>query len=287
MKAYVTLLSTDDYLEGVLVMARSLEATDPAYPLVVLISQGVSQQSKYILTDFGLSFLPVINHYQLPDTVGDRFATHRWAATFDKLETFHLLQFEKVLFVDSDMLISRNLDHLFEYEHMSCANYYGGVEPYDHFTFPNSGLFVAVPEKGLGDSIFSVWPKVAERLNSFSDQDLLHEYYGAKFSENKGSWRLPVTYNACSFLVDRIARKHGLNGQFSNPNDNTIAVVHFSSKKKPWKMSVQFALYLLARKALRGKWKEVQAYRIYFTHLLAVRKAVKHKLNRYLPPTKA
>lgn len=268
----MTLLSSDNYLDGMLVMARSLKQARAGYPLLVLTSPGLSDATRHTLTAFGLATRDLPGRFTLPEDIMDKIDVPRWRGTFDKLEAFNLVDFEKVVFIDADMMISRNIDHLFEREHMSCANYYGGVAPYDHFTFPNSGLLVIQPEPGLADAIFSVWRKVAETTDSFSDQNLLHHYYGNMFRDRRGSWRLPVTYNCCSFLADRIARKHGLNGHFMSPDNNTVAVMHFSSHNKPWEMTFLFRTYFLTRKLLARKSIEVRAYWRYWTLLGCIRK---------------
>ncbi|MGB3800551.1 MAG: hypothetical protein WA952_12125 [Lewinella sp.] len=88
MNTYVTLLSSDSYLEGTLVLARSLALTNPAYPLLVMVSPSVSVTVRQRLKDFVLKPQLLSGKYQIPPAVLDRMNTARWAGTFDKLKLF-------------------------------------------------------------------------------------------------------------------------------------------------------------------------------------------------------
>ena len=45
-EAYLTLLSTEDYLKGVLVLYKSLMATKTQYPFIVLLSQRINENTE-------------------------------------------------------------------------------------------------------------------------------------------------------------------------------------------------------------------------------------------------
>ncbi len=254
-------------------MAESLRLTSPRYPLVCLSTANLSSKSLQRLKVAQIEPHPVSDRFSVPDGASSYNDVARWKHTFYKLEAFSLIAYEKIVFLDSDMLINRNLDHLFEYEHMSAAVNYGRVKPYEHLSFPNTGVMVIKPLPELGKEIFSTWQTVARQTPSFSDQDLIHMYYQDHIMDTQRSWELSVTYNACSFLLDRIAVKHGLNAAFDKPNEKTIAVVHFTTANKPWLTSVSFRGQLLIRKVLRGKLLEVRAYLKFYRLLGKVRKA--------------
>jgi alpha-N-acetylglucosamine transferase len=62
----------------------------------------------------------------------------RWRDTYTKLRTWDI-PFQKVVFIDADAVVIKNIDELFEYGEYSAA-----PECCDRF---NSGVFVARPSK--------------------------------------------------------------------------------------------------------------------------------------------
>lgn len=54
MKAYITLLSSKNYLQGVLVLHRSLKATGARYPLYCVLSVSINEETEQILEREGI-----------------------------------------------------------------------------------------------------------------------------------------------------------------------------------------------------------------------------------------
>lgn len=54
-----------------------------------------------------------------------------WNKTFDKLKIFDLIEYDKLVYLDCDMMILANLDFLFEYPTFSAA-WAGKSVPGDH-----------------------------------------------------------------------------------------------------------------------------------------------------------
>ncbi|MCP9237286.1 glycosyltransferase [Lewinella sp. JB7] len=272
MNAYVSLVSTDDYVDGLLCMAMSLLDTQPRYPLVVMTSPRLSPEAVGRIEGFGLATLPLTDRYRLPDHVREKNEVPRWLGTFAKLEMFELTQYAKIVFLDADMLVTRNLDHLFDCPHPSAAVYQARVPPFEHWNFPNTGLLVISPRRGLGQEIFATWPTVHQQFETFSEQNLIHEYFRGIFRERRGPWEISVMYNACAFILDKIIRQENLNLNLRQPDDRTVAVVHFTSPNKPWAMSLSFLAYFILRKTAGGRWNELRAYRRYHYYLRRVRR---------------
>src|SRR5690606_21902467 len=140
--------------------------------------------------------------------------------TFDKLQVFGFVSYDKVVFLDSDMLVVKNIDHLFEKNHLSFATASEQVNGCEDWTWPNSGMMVLKPEKGLPEKIFKIWPKVQSIKNDFSDQDLIHAYYAEIFQNNQ-NWRVPALYNCFVFLIDKIIMERNYNLKIKNPDNFT------------------------------------------------------------------
>lgn len=120
--SYVTVLSNDDYEAGVLGLWNSLRTVQSTYPLLVLISENVSQHIVERLS----KITPVKvqkDELELPEDVfkDNTGFFEKWNRTFFKLKAMQLVEFSKIVLLDADMIVRRNIDHLFECPHMSCA----------------------------------------------------------------------------------------------------------------------------------------------------------------------
>jgi len=99
--AYVFLLCNVEYLRMTTVAVRSLLATGPSMPIVVMTVGHVP----------GAVFPTgvVVETVAMPATLGQ----HQWRCTFAKLYAARLTSYERVIVLDSDVLVLENLDHLF------------------------------------------------------------------------------------------------------------------------------------------------------------------------------
>ena len=120
MKAYITLLSTDSYYDGVVALSRSLQMVSSRYPLYVAISRDVSDTVCDKLISQDVNIIKLGNSVNIPEGSSQTIMPH-WSYTFDKLQIWGLTQFEKLVFLDSDMMVVRNIDHLFDREPFSAV----------------------------------------------------------------------------------------------------------------------------------------------------------------------
>ncbi|MBU3073200.1 glycosyltransferase [Clostridium estertheticum] len=234
--AYLTIISTDDYLYGVLVLNNSLLKTKSNISLVVLVTQRVSVRTEKIINDMNIATIRVENSIELLDNMGKKnvLAKHpHWNNTLDKLFMFELTQYSKIVYLDSDMLVINNIDHLFEKEHMSAViagKSYPGNEAWCGL---NSGLMVIKPEKGLIKEFIKLIPIVDKEKECFGDQDIIQKYY-KNWGQNR-ELELDEKYNMFLPYVDYYIKNKGYN---LNGNDHkSISVIHFIQNKKPWNMS--------------------------------------------------
>ena len=122
-KAYITSLSTENYLIGVLALKECLNRVKAQYPLVVLVNDTISNESIEKLKSRDIIVIKK-DRVQIPDDVrkrNDEKLLSRWSNTFDKLLVFGLTEFEKLVYIDSDMYIRKNIDELFDRPHMSAT----------------------------------------------------------------------------------------------------------------------------------------------------------------------
>ena len=98
-----------------------------------------------------------------------------WSNTFDKLFIFELIQFKKIVFLDSDMMIVNNIDHLFEKRNMSAVV----SDRINDATCCelNSGLIVIEPQIGIIKQMQELIQDISLKYKNFGDQDIIRLYF--------------------------------------------------------------------------------------------------------------
>lgn len=160
MFAYCTLLSNSEYMPGAVALARSLQAVRARAPLVVLVPERtIAQVDAELLERHGCEVravapLPLSAQFcerhasaalgrAAPFTRGVKPQFHETLNNFLKLRCWELTQYEKIVFLDADTVVVRNVDRLFEYPAFGAApNLYQELEDFGRM---NSGVFVARP----------------------------------------------------------------------------------------------------------------------------------------------
>ena len=270
MRTYLSVITTDDYAIGAVALWEGLRKTRPQYGLVVALTRQVSDRCEQSLQRAGLATLRIDQHLQRPRD-SERAFSH-WDNTFGKLLMFELVQFEKIVYLDSDMLVLRNLDHLFDRPHMSAAVPDRLMPGHESWVQLCSALMVVEPQAGLAHAIMQHVPAVEARMKSFSDQDLLHQHFPdwpshPELELNQGYGMFPDS-------IDRYVNKFGYNPNFSAPDERTIAVVHFVGSRKPWAWSEAERTWRLTKYALTRRPIAVRMLREYSRVLQAAWQAL-------------
>lgn len=215
-EVYCTLLTSDAYIRGVQVLISSLR------------DAGVTRRIAVLYTPTTLS-QPVLDTLQAPGFIDHLIsvspilsrATSNLAllgrpdlvATVTKIHVFNQTQFSRVVFLDADTVVLRNIDELFDVDADFAASPDVGWP--DCF---NSGMFVCKPSSDTFDSLMGL----ATAGISFDggDQGLLNYHFP--------NWhKLSFTYNVTptatySYLPAYRAFAH------------QVAVIHFIGATKPW-----------------------------------------------------
>ncbi|ETV84713.1 hypothetical protein, variant 3 [Aphanomyces astaci] len=111
--AYATLVATDSYAVGAEVLRASLLATKSPYTLVILHTPTVSESVVENLRRLeNVQVVPVAWLYPRPDQATS-YAFDRFKDVWKKLRVFELTVYDTVAFLDSDMLVTQNMDELF------------------------------------------------------------------------------------------------------------------------------------------------------------------------------
>ena len=164
---------------------------------------------------------------------------------------FNLTEYEKIIFLDSDMMVLQNIDHLFECNSFSAVASGRAFSGHESWVQLNSGLMVIHPENGLTERLISKIPVAVS--NVIGDQDIIHAY--------KSDWpkekqlHLSEGYNLFIDCVDYYLR-HGI------LQNKDIYIIHFEGKK-PWKRSNLSWCKYLTILMLKRNWKQILYLRKY------------------------
>ncbi len=219
--AYVTLLSTNNYYKGVVALFESLKLTNPVYNnFVVVVNENIDNT---IIDDLKNRGYIVIKKNSIDASKYCENTSYKyWINTFDKLNVFELTEFDKILYLDCDLYINKNIDELFSLPNLSAV--ISGKEYVKEWVEMNSGLIVIEPEEGLVNKMLEVL-KNTKFDKDIGDQDIINYYFDWK---NK-DLAISEIYNMYYFLIDYYVNALGY-------KSNEFRVVHFIGERKPWMM---------------------------------------------------
>lgn len=244
--AYVTILSDDSYISGVVGLFRTLKK-HCKYSLLVLVSPNISQETILCLEKKNISYW-IVQDIEL-DCCFDDSKFNYWKKTFFKFRIFELTEFDKIVYLDSDMLILDNIDELFERPHLSAVS--------DH------DFCVYMDVKGMNTGLMVIEPDekcIAELLNTyklkyickkkgggiaFGDQNIINDTFIDW--ETNGSLHLPVTYNA-NYRMLHLYDKN-----------IPIKIVHFALQPKPWDERAIVLFMKMCGHMVHGRAKNIRA----------------------------
>jgi len=124
--SYVSLLTDDSYVYGIALLVKSLSKVKAKYPLHVLVTEDVSLPTLEMLRQLRVTY-EIVEKIPISKELNDyNFAVNKkragiWKYCWTKFKIFDLTQFEKIIFLDADVMILKNIDNLFEKEHMTAA----------------------------------------------------------------------------------------------------------------------------------------------------------------------
>lgn len=107
--AYVTLVATDDYAYGAIGLNESLKKVQSKYPLIILATDQISLNTLQLFNQFNIAY-KIVPHLEF----NKQHPTKRYRLTRSKIQLLTLIEFDKVCFLDADVIVIKNFDFLFE-----------------------------------------------------------------------------------------------------------------------------------------------------------------------------
>ena len=111
---WTSLITNTDYLSGLLTLDYSLKKQGTKYPLVALYTDTFPPQGHRALDTRGIPKQRV--NYLLPSIPKDFSNDPRFYDCWSKLTPFSLTQYDRVVQLDSDMTVFKNMDELMDLE---------------------------------------------------------------------------------------------------------------------------------------------------------------------------
>ncbi|KAI3471650.1 hypothetical protein Pfo_028300 [Paulownia fortunei] len=205
-EAYVTVLHTsEDYVCGAIVLAQSIIQSNSTKDLILLADDNISAESIEGLQAAGWKTKRI---KRIRSPFSRKSAYNEW--NYSKLRIWQLKQYDKLIFIDADLIVNRNLDKFFLYPQLTAAG------NYEKHLF-NSGLMLVEPSQCTFNTLMKKM-LVVESYNG-GDQGFLNEMF---------AWwhRLPAQLNYLKVFVDRNDHLHWIN--------KDVYAVHYTGLK-PWK----------------------------------------------------
>lgn len=211
--AYAALLFNNEFYYGILLLKRSLDLVKSKYPLVVFYTENVKLEIIQELEED-------INCICLPVCMINNFGNKQ---IFYKYEIFYNTAYQKYCLLDADMLILKNIDHLFTIDKDIVLL---GADYNQKFEIATE-VMLGSPFSTIGfelqeaNKIFDI-----ETKKQLSEQSYLELFLNTYYSEYKNRiYLLPQNIYNCNTIV--------------NMNDihtiHNAAIIHYSGYPKTWR----------------------------------------------------
>ncbi|KAL0698035.1 hypothetical protein Bca4012_054157 [Brassica carinata] len=162
-EAYATILhSANFYVCGAITAAQSIRMSGSTRDLVILVDDSITEHHRSGLAAAGWKIYPI---QRIRNPKAEAEAYNEW--NYSKFRLWQLTEYDKIIFIDADMLILRNIDFLFEMPEISATG--------NNATLFNSGVMVVEPS----NSTFQLLMDNINDIVSYNggDQGYLNEVY--------------------------------------------------------------------------------------------------------------
>jgi hypothetical protein len=156
-----------------------------------------------------------------------------WGAVFSKLEFFNLTMFDKVIALDNDVLIRRNIEHWFDLPAPAATQERGSIEW-------NSGAMVIEPNEHLFNTLLDylnktkLWkPSLDDGVDPWNSGDGHQGFLSAFFTSDATPHNMFTMNYGCSVLSSDLEEKFE-NHYYWMYRNQAIETMHLT-KHKPWK----------------------------------------------------
>lgn len=212
-EAYATILhSVDVYVCGAITAAQSIRLTGSTRDLVILVDETISNHYKNGLEAAGWKIKKI---KRIRNPKAEKDAYNEW--NYSKFRLWQLTEYDKIIFIDADLLVLRNIDFLFTMPEISASGNNG--------TLFNSGVMVIEPSI----CTFKLLMENINEIKSYNggDQGYLNEIF---------TWwhRIPRHMNYLKhFWIGDEEKKKAMKTQLFGAEPPVLYLLHYLGLK-PW-----------------------------------------------------
>ncbi len=267
---HIVFATDNNYVQHLGVTLRSLLENNKDETFVIhIFSNGVTRKSKEQLEEISVGGKCHIEFLDVEDSVFDKVITGRWGkAMYYRLLIPELIDEEKVLYLDVDIVVNGPIDTL--YDMNIDAEYIAAVEDiwsdqvrkkslkmHPDARYFNSGVMLINVKKwrddSLADQIREFLTSHHEMLGS-PDQDALNAIINGRWK------RLPLKYNQYDKHTgkDKKAFEASFSAKELSEAETSPVIIHYVGGRKPWHYRSEHP-----RKMLYWKYLEMTPFRQY------------------------
>lgn len=183
MKSYITLMTKDSYLPFTVALWDSWKKVGSKYPFVVAIDKQITKPVIDKMDEIGIAHI-LIDTTDVDNLVSKSKVQGNWREALKKLSIFKLYEYEKLVFLDGDTYMLKNMDFLFDMPTFTTTGRYNTYHP-ETVTTILGGLFVFEPNEKDYKDILDLIDEVVEgksdnkkfSVEKFNDEHCLSYIY--------------------------------------------------------------------------------------------------------------
>jgi glycogenin glucosyltransferase len=180
---FVTYLSNDRDYKGALLLNYNLKKLNHKFNLTCIVLEGVSdkirnilKKSRILLHEFNLR--NILNQFNMSEKYCDYLINKHY---YGKFLIFNLTQYDKIIYLDTDLLIRENIDNLFSYDtntniYMTYDIRRNGDDLHFRQTDFNSGVIIFKPSLDIYNKCYLELANFENNINNLiTDQTILNQ----------------------------------------------------------------------------------------------------------------
>ncbi|KAL5558866.1 hypothetical protein UlMin_035077 [Ulmus minor] len=211
-EAYATVLhSSESYVCGAITLAQSLRQTGTKRDLIMLVDNSISATKRDALSAAGWK-IRIIKRIRNPKAEKHSYNEYNYS----KFRLWQLTDYDKIIFIDADIIVLRNLDLLFHFPQMTATG--------NDFSIFNSGIMVIEPS----NCTFMIFMKSRNDIVSYNggDQGFLNEVF---------VWwhRLPRRVNFLKNFWSNSSKEFNVKNELFGADPPKVYAIHYLGWK-PW-----------------------------------------------------
>ena len=233
-----TFISNDRDIKGVLLLKYNLKKINSKYNLGCIVTENVTMASIELLEKYGVELFKInlsniLDNLNFSKTHIDKIKNKH---LFGKLCMFSLTEYDKIIYLDTDILLLQNIDHLMneklEFNSIMMVRDIQATNDYSSIIVVkdryNSGVIVFKPSKYLYNNCFD---KLKSEGEEFFDKDIFisDQYIFESLNYEKKIHIKPMSmrYNCHPILVESLQKLKLV---------DDVSILHYMVKPKPWEL---------------------------------------------------